>query len=86
MSTMDYILLWVIVILLYASAVMKIKLAEKKQQPYTTFWKVQLFVFPTMMLAVLLLLYFGIRDWVIQGIFLGIIEEFICWCIRKKKS
>lgn len=86
MSTLDYLMLCVIVVLLFVAAVMKIKLAEMKKQPYTTPWKIQIFVFPVLMLVVLILLWTGVRDWVIQCIFLGIIEEFICGVIRKKTA
>lgn len=86
MSTSDYILLWVVVLLLFISAVLKIKLAEKKGAPYSTPWKIQIFVFPVMLLLVLILLWTGIKNWVLPGIFLGIIEEFVCHFIRKKKK
>lgn len=86
MSTSDYILLCAIVVLLFVAAVMKIKLGEKKGQPYALGWKIQFFVFPVLLLVVLLLLYFGIGDWVIPGIFIGIIEEFVCHIIRKRAS
>lgn len=86
MNGMYWILICVMTILLYCSAVMKIKLGEIKNQPYSTGWKVQLFIFPVMMTVVLGLLYFAVTDLVLPVIFLGIIEEFICWCIRKKQS
>lgn len=85
MSTIDYILLWVITILLFLSAGMKIKLGEKKNSPYGLGWKIQLFVFPAVMALVLLCAHLGIHSLVIPGIFFGIIEEFVCWCIRKKQ-
>lgn len=82
---MDYVLLWAITILLFFSAGMKIKLGEKKNSPYGLGWKIQLFVFPVLMALALICACFGVYTLVIPAIFLGIIEEFICWCIRKKK-
>lgn len=86
MNGIYWICLFVMTILLYFSAVMKIKLGEVKNQPYTTGWKVQLFLFPGIMTVALVLLYFSIADLVLPAVFLGIIEEFVCWCIRKKQS
>lgn len=85
MSAIDYILLWVITILLFFSAGMKIKLGEKKNSPYGLGWKIQLFVFPGLMVVALVCTCFGIYTLVIPAIFLGIFEEFLCWCIRKKR-
>lgn len=84
MSRWDMILLWVITLLLFLSAGMKIQLAKKKNQPYTTGWKIQIFLFPVIMAVVLALLYLTQLDLVIPAIFFGIIQEIICWGIRKK--
>ena len=86
MSTSDFVLLCIVVVLLFVSAVLKIILAEKKGEPYSLGWKIQVFVFPVMLLLVLILLWAGIKNWVLPGIFLGIIEEFICHLLRKKRT
>lgn len=82
----DMVLLYLLTGLLFLAAFMKLALAKKKQETLTRFWLVQRFVFPVMMLVVLILFRLGIRDWLIQGIFLGILEELVFWFIRKKKS
>lgn len=80
----DLSLLYIIVVLLFAAAIMKIKLAEVKKEPLAMRWKLQRFIFPIMMLAVTVLFQAGVRDWVIQAVFIGIAEELLCWFIRKK--
>ncbi len=86
MTNNDILLLLILTVLLFVAAILKIKLDEVKKEPLSTFWKVQRFVFPVLMLSVLVLFYFGIADFVVQGIFLGIGEELVCWFIRKKTT
>lgn len=80
----DLVLLYILTGLLFLAAFMKLGLAAKKQEQVTAFWKVQRFVFPSLMLVVLVLFQLEIRDWVVPVIFLGILEEIIFWFIRKK--
>lgn len=82
----DLVLLYILTGLLFLAAFMKLGLAAKKQEQVTVFWKVQRFVFPSLMLVVLVLFQLEIRDWVVPGIFLGILEEIIFWFIRKKST
>lgn len=82
----DLVLLYILTGLLFLAAFMKLGLAAKKQEQVTVFWKVQRFIFPSLMLVVLVLFQLEIRDWVIPGIFLGILEEIIFWFIRKKST
>lgn len=82
----DLVLLYILTGLLFLAAFMKLGLAAKKQEQVTVFWKVQRFIFPSLMLVVLVLFQLKIRDWVVPGIFLGILEEIIFWFIRKKST
>lgn len=82
----DLVLLYILTGLLFLAAFMKLGLAAKKQEQVTVFWKVQRFIFPSLMLVVLVMFQLEIRDWVVPGIFLGILEEIIFWFIRKKSA
>lgn len=82
----DLTMLYILTVLLFLAAFMKLILAQKKKEQLTVGWKVQRFIFPVLMLVVLILFQTGIKDWVIQGIFIGIIEELICWGIRKRSA
>lgn len=85
MNDSNVILLLILAVLLLVAAILKIKLAEKKQSPYSTFWKIQLFVFPVCILLALGLYFTAMKNWVIFLIFFGIVEEMVCWAIRKKQ-
>ena len=80
------LLLGLLCVLLILAALLKIKLAEKKGEPYSLGSKLQLFVFPVLMLLAVFLYRLGHKGAVVVLIFVGIIEEAICWMIRKKRK
>ena len=80
------LLLTVLAVLLLITAFLKLKLAKVNKTPYSLFWKIQLFVFPLCMFLGVGLYFTALKKWVIFLIFFGIIEELICWAIRKKSS
>ena len=85
MDMQDFYLLCVLEVLLVAASVLQILLAEKKQQPRSLGWKLQAFVFPAMLLVGLVLYTQG-RDYVFQLVMLGLVEELVCWGIRRKQG
>ncbi len=84
MNDGNLMLLGVLCLLLVLAAVLKIKLGEKKGEPYSMGAKIQLFIFPVLMLLAVFLYSGGHKGAVVALIFLGIIEEAVCWAIRKK--
>ncbi len=82
----DLVLLYILTGLLFLAAVLKLGLAKKKNEDLSALWKVQRFIFPVGMLVVLILFQTGIADWVIPGVFLGVLEEFVFRIIRKKRT
>ncbi len=80
----DRTLLAVIVILLFVSSVLRVRLADKKGRPLSFGWRVQTFVFPVMLLLALALFMAG-TDVVFQLVMLGLLEELVCWAVRRKQ-
>lgn len=80
----DRTLLAVIVILLFVSSVLRVRLADKKGRPLSLGWRVQTFVFPVMLLLALALFMAG-TDVVFQLVMLGLLEELVCWAVRRKQ-
>ena len=81
----DFYLMCVLEILLLVASVLQILLAEKKKQPRSLGWKVQAFVFPAMLLVGLVLYTRG-RDYIFPLVMLGLVEELVCWGIRRKQK
>ena len=86
MNDGNVLLLIVLCLLLILAAVLKIKLAEKKGEPYSLGSKLQLFVFPVLMLLAIGLYWLDHKGAVVVLIFCGIVEEAVCWAIRKKRK
>lgn len=85
MDMQDFYLMCVLEVLLLAASVLQLLLAEKKQQPRSLGWKLQAFVFPAVLLAGLILYWQG-RDYIFQLVMLGLVEELVCWGIRRKQK
>ena len=81
----DFYLMCVLEVLLLVASVLQILLAEKKKQPRSLGWKVQAFVFPAMLLVGLVLYTRG-RDYIFPLVMLGLVEELVCWGIRRKQK
>ena len=81
----DFYLMCVLEVLLLVASVLQILLAEKKKQPRSLGWKLQAFVFPAMLLVGLVLYTRG-RDYIFPLVMLGLVEELVCWGIRRKQK
>ena len=75
----------VLEVLLVVASVLQILLAEKKKQPRSLGWKLQAFVFPAMLLVGLVLYTQG-KDYIFPLVMLGLVEELVCWGIRRKQK
>lgn len=82
----DTVLLGLLTVLLLLGAILKIQLRKKQGNPYAAGWVVQLFVFPVLCLIAWGAFLLGRERLVVPVIFLGIAEEILCWCIRKRKK
>lgn len=82
----DAVLLGLLTGLLLVAAILKIQLKKKQGTPYAAPWMVQLFVFPLLCLIALSAYLLGRKNFVIPVILLGILEEILCWCIRKRSK
>ncbi len=82
----DIELLWVLVGLLWCSSVLRIALARKKKQPLALLWRLQAFVFPVVMLAGTVSLQLGKGDYVVTVIMLGLLEEIVCFFLRRRHT
>ena len=80
----DAVLLGVLTGLLLVAAILKIQLKKRQGTPYAAPWMVQLFVFPLLCLIALGAYLLGRKNFVIQVILIGILEEILCWGIRKR--
>lgn len=83
---MDEWLLLLLAALLLLGAFLKIKLREKQGKPLSTMWKVQIFLFPCLCLLAGVCLLLGWGDFALPVILLGILEEIVCWAIRRRKE
>lgn len=70
---------------LLLTAVLRILLAEKKKQPLGLGWKLQTFVFPVLMGLALVLWGLG-RDHVFSLVVLGLVQELVCWLVRRRRK
>lgn len=83
---MDEWLLLLLAALLLLGAFLKIKLREKQGNPLAARWKVQIFLFPCLCLLAGVCLLLGWGDFALPVILLGILEEIVCWAIRRRKE
>ncbi len=81
----DIVLLWILAVLLLVAAFMRIALADKKKQPLSLGWKIQAFLFPAAIIVSAVCLQTG-RDYVFAVIMLGLLEELVCFFLRKKRN
>ncbi len=82
----DTVLLVLLTGLLFLGAILKIRLRKKQGNPYSVAQMIQLFVFPVLCLASLIAFLLGQDGLVVPVIFLGIVEEILCWCLQKRKK
>ncbi len=82
----DMVLLSLLTALLFLGAALKIRLKEKRGNPYTMARMVQLFIFPALCLAALIAYLLGQENLVVPVILLGIVEEILCWLLQKRKK
>lgn len=85
MNPFDVVLLWILVVLAFAVAVMRILLAKKQGKPLSLGWRIQEFLFPVLLLAALVLYQTGTADIVFPAVMLGLLEEIICMVLRRKQ-
>lgn len=86
MNDIDLILLWVLMVLSFAVAVLRILLAKKKGRPNGLLWSIQEFVFPVLLLVGLVLYQTGVKDVVFQLVMVGLAEEILCVFLRRRSQ
>ena len=84
MNDFDVILLWILVVLAFLAAVMRILLAKKQGQKLSWVWRIQEFIFPVLLLVGLVLYQSGTKDVVFQLVMLGLAEEIVCIFLRRR--
>lgn len=82
----DKLLLWILMVLSFAVAVLRVLLAKKQGQPNSLLWSVQEFVFPVLLLVGLVLYQSGIKDVVFELVMIGLVEEIVCIFLRKRRK
>ena len=82
----DEWLLLLLGVLLLLGAFLKVKLRDQQGKPLSTMWKVQIFLFPCLCLLSGLCLLLHWKDFALPVILLGILEEIVCWAIRRRKE
>ena len=80
----DDVLSWILGALLVLAAVLQISLARKKGEPLSLGWSIQAFIFPAIWLGALGAYYFGLGDYLFPAVMLGLVEELICWAVKRK--
>jgi hypothetical protein len=80
----DITLLWILLVLSFLAAALRVRLAKAQGHPYRLPWSLQCFLFPVLLLAALVLYLSGIADLVFQLVMLGILEEIVCIPLRRK--
>ena len=85
MDMADALMLGAMVVLGFATAVMRIRLGEKQNKPLRTFWKVQSFLFPVIILLALGLFLLGI-DMLFPAVLIALAEELICGYFRRREE
>ena len=86
MNDIDVVLLWILVVLAFAAAVLRILLAKKQGRPNSLFWSVQEFIFPVLLLVGLVLYQTGTKDVVFQLVMVGLVEEILCVILRRRRQ
>ncbi len=86
MKTTDIILLGLLVVLAFAAAILRLRLASKQGHPLAFVWKIQGFVFPVLLLVVLILYQTKTVDIVFPAVMLGLVEEIVCIWLRRKRQ
>lgn len=86
MKTTDIILLGLLAALAFAAAILRLRLASKQGRPLTFVWKIQGFVFPILLLVVLILYQTKTVDIVFPAVMLGLVEEVVCIWLRRKSQ
>lgn len=76
---------WLLGVLLLIAAVLQICLEKKRGQPLSLGWSIQAFVFPVIWIIALLVYEFGLGDYLFPAVMLGLVEELICWAVKRKK-
>jgi hypothetical protein len=82
----DLTLLWILVVLSFAAAGLRVQLAKKQGHPYGPLWTLQGLVFPVLLLLALGLYVTGTADLVFQLVMVGLAEELVCLPIRRKSQ
>lgn len=80
----DVVLMLLLEVLLLTAAVLKLALWKKQGKQVSRWTKLQVFLFPGAFLLAMLCFLMGKGDWCVPVILLGILEEILCWSIRKK--
>ena len=86
MNDIDVVLLWILVVLAFAAAVLRILLAKKQGRPNNLFWSVQEFIFPVLLLVGLVLYQTGTKDVVFQLVMVGLVEEILRVILRRRRQ
>ena len=84
MNTFDIILLWLLAALGLINAFLRIALSKKQGAPLSRFWTCELFIFPFLIIASLVLYQTGTADVVFPLVMLGLLEEIICIFLRRR--
>lgn len=85
MNPLDVVLLWILVVLAFAAAILRIRLADKQGNPQSMGWKIQEFIFPALLLAAMVLYQTGTADIVFPAVMLGLLEEIVCVILRRRQ-
>ena len=82
----DQVLLWVITVLMFAAAGMRLALDRKRGISRSILWRVQVFVFPAALLICAVLFQMGCRRQIIPVVFIGIVEELVFGRMRSRQD
>ena len=82
----EKILMAALGVLLVLAAILKLRLEQKKDAHWPLVWKVQVLIFPVLYLIAATLYCLKIVDWILPVIFLGIVEEIVCFTIRSRQK
>ena len=82
----DMILLWILMVLSFVVAVLRILLAKKQGRSNSLLWSIQEFVFPVLLLVGLVLYQTGTKDVVFQLVMVGLVEEIVCIFLRRRRQ
>lgn len=85
MNPLEVVLLWILVVLAFMAAILRIRLAAKQGSPQSLGWKIQEFIFPVLLLAAMVLYQTGTADIVFPAVMLGLLEEIVCVILRRRQ-